>query len=103
VSKKINRLVNNFWDKIVDDLSTLETKKLVKFSLPPEKCKTCSCSNAKWFNTLLKEYACDGCVPRGCSCKLKKIYNRSGLNVQDYEYLSDKQGKELPCEDWIKI
>lgn len=103
MSKKINRLVNNLWGKIVGDLSTDEKKKIVKFSLPSEKCKTCLYSNAKWFNVVLKEYACDDCVPRGCSCKLKKIYNRSGLRVEDYEYFVDKRNRELPCEDWIKI
>lgn len=103
MTKKINKLINNFWIKIVDDLSIDEKKKIVKFSLPLEKCKICSCSNAKWFNTLLKDYACDECVPRGCSCKLKKKPNRSGLNIQDYEYLLDKHGRELPCEDWIRI
>lgn len=103
MSKKINRLVNNFWGKNIDDLSTDEKKKIVKFSLPPEKCKTCLYSNAKWFNTILNDYACNECVPRGCSCKLKKIFNLSGLNVEDYEYILDKNGKELPCEDWVKI
>jgi hypothetical protein len=43
VSKKINRLVNNFWDKIVDDLSLEEKGKIVKFSVPPEKCKIFLC------------------------------------------------------------
>jgi len=103
VSKKINRLVNNFWGKIVDDLSLEEKGKIVKFSVPPEKCKICLCSDAKWFNTLLKDHACDDCVPRGCSCRLKKMSNRSGLYVEDYEYILDKHGREIPCEDWIKI
>jgi hypothetical protein len=102
VRKNINRLVNNFWGKIVDDLSPEEKDKLVKFSLPLEKCENCA-TNAKWFNSLLKEYSCDECVPRGCSCKLKKIPDRSGLNVEDYEYILDKHGRELPCEDWKKI
>jgi hypothetical protein len=103
VRKNVNKLVNNFWDKIVDDLSLEEKQKLIKFCLPPEKCKICLSSNAKWYNSLLKEYACDECIPRGCSCRLKKIPNSSGLYVEDYEYVLDKHGKELPCEDWGKI
>jgi hypothetical protein len=103
VSKKINRLVTDFWGKITEDLTPEEKQKLIKFSIPSEKCKTCLHANAKWYNSVLKEFACNDCVPTGCSCKLKKITHRSGLNVEDYEYILDKTGKELPCEDWVKI
>jgi len=103
VNKNINRLINNFWNKIVDNLSVEEKEKTVKFNLPLEKCRICTVSNAKWFNTVLKEYACDTCVPRGCSCRLKRISNRTKLVIQDYEYMLDKNGRELPCEDWVKF
>lgn len=103
MSKNVNKLVNNFWEKIVDDLSSEEKKKLVKFKLPKEKCQYCGTLNASWYNILFKEYACDTCVPRGCSCKLKRKERTSGLHIQDYVYLTDKQGRELPCEDWSKL
>jgi len=103
VRKNINRLVNNFWNKIANDSSVEEKQKLLKFSLPPEKCKFCKTLNAKWYNSLLKEHSCDECIPRGCSCRLKKIRNSSGFHIEDYEYILDKQGKELPCENWQKM
>jgi hypothetical protein len=103
VRKNINKLINNFWNKIVDTPRVEGKQKLIKFSLPPEKCKVCKVANAKWFNSLLKEYSCDECIPRGCSCRLKRKHNFFGLQIEDYEYILDKQGKELPCEDWKKI
>ena len=103
MSKNINRLINNFWSKIVGSLSKDQKQKIVKFSAPAEKCNTCAIVNAKWFNSLSKEYACDNCIPRGCSCRLKKKSDRSGFNIQDYEYMMDKHGRELPCEDWSKF
>jgi hypothetical protein len=103
VRKKQNRETNNFWNKIVNNLTSEEKNKIVKFYAPSEKCRFCLIKNAKWINNLLKEYACDECIPRGCSCRLKKRTDRTGLHIEDYDYDLDKHGREKPCEDWKKI
>jgi hypothetical protein len=87
----------------VEELSSEKKDKIVKFSIPPIKCKTCEVLNAKWYNTLSNEYSCDECVPRGCSCRLQKKPDASGCKIDDYDYTLDKHKRELPCEDWTKI
>jgi len=86
------------WNKIVNVFDN----KIVKFELPAEKCGYCSVNDATWKNTLVNDYTCDECVPRGCSCRLYKKTKRAAFLAQ-YDYEKDKDGKELPCEDWEKL
>lgn len=100
---KSHRQLNKFWRTIRKAFSSEEKEKIVLFDLPKINCDFCGVSEAKWQNIIMKEHACNNCVPRGCSCKLKVKEGRTGLKVQDYEYCTDKKGNELPCEDWIKV
>lgn len=76
--------------------------KIIKFILPKTKCQTCGVRDAKWKHNYLFNYACEDCVPRGCSCRILKNTKRAAFLVQ-YEYKKDKNGREFPCEDWDKI
>jgi hypothetical protein len=67
-------------------------------------CSYCKVQKPNWFNTLMFDYACDDCVPRGCSCR---IYPKNGdendCNTNNWDYMRDENGKYLPCEDWERI
>jgi hypothetical protein len=76
--------------------------KIIKFILPKSKCQTCGVKDAKWRHSYLFHYACDDCVPRGCSCRILKNSKRAAFLIQ-YEYKKDKRGKEYPCEDWDRF
>jgi len=86
------------WKKILDVFDN----KIVEFKTPTQKCSYCSVKNATWNNTIINDVTCDECVPRGCSCRLYKTGKRAAFLAQ-YDYEKDKNGKELPCEDWEKI
>lgn len=103
MGKKQKTILNTFWKSIVDVFTPEQKEKIVPFVLKNEKCCFCGVSDAKWKHYLLNECVCNDCVPRGCSCTLKKIKGRTGLEIEDYEYLLDKHGNEIPCEDWKKI
>jgi hypothetical protein len=64
------------------------------------KCIYCGTSDAQWENSILKEYCCNDCVPRGCSCRLYKIKNQKNFSIENFSYEKDEFGDELPCEDW---
>lgn len=84
---------------IIDDIFD----KIIPFTPKKDKCGYCGVVDAKWKNIVILEYSCDECVPRGCSCNIYKKTNRSSFSVEDYEYKKDRKGRDLPCEDWIKI
>ena len=64
------------------------------------KCVYCEENDAIWENSVIKEYCCNECVPRGCSCRLFKIKKRKSFSIDNYYYAKDEFGEELPCEDW---
>jgi hypothetical protein len=101
--KKKKTFLNKLWDNIVDVFSS---EKIIPFKPKKDKCGYCGVVNAKWKNTVVLDYACDDCVPRGCSCNLYKKNKKRSFVIEefgDYEYKTDKEGRELPCEDWERI
>jgi hypothetical protein len=100
---KAHKNLKGFWKTIKDILSPEQKEKIILFEIPKVKCNFCDVTEAKWQNIILKDYACDDCVPRGCSCKLKVKEGRKGFSIRDYEYCTDKKGNELPCEDWVRF
>jgi hypothetical protein len=101
VVKKKKTFVEKLWDNIKD---IFYPKNVLAFILPKPKCGYCGVQNAKWKNELVNDFACDECVPRGCSCHLyEKPNKRKSFSIEDYEYKTDKNGRELPCEDWTKL
>lgn len=71
---------------------------------PKVKCSYCVVCDARWVNTLVTDYACDECIPRGCSCRIYcTTEDGYDYNVDNWEYEKDSNGNELPCEDWVII
>lgn len=97
MAKKKKTFLNKLWDNIVDVFSS------DKITIFRNKCGYCGVVNAKWKNTVVLDYACDDCVPRGCSCNLYKKNKKRSFVIEDYVYKTDNMGRELPCEDWEKI
>jgi len=92
----------SFISKALSYIKASFDNKIIKFILSKPKCETCGVQDAKWKHVYLYQYACDRCVPRGCSCRIFKKVKRAAFLLQ-YEYKKDKTGKEYPCEDWEKI
>jgi hypothetical protein len=74
-------------------------KKRTVFEKRP-KCFYCDIKDAVWENSILEEYCCNDCVPRGCSCRLFKIKKNKRFSIENYYYSKNSFGEELPCEDW---
>ncbi len=103
MGKRQKKLITNFWKTVVEAFSTEEKAKVVPFVLEDDKCYFCLCKKASWRHEILKQNVCSDCVPRGCSCTLRKVKGRTGLEIQDYEYILDKYGNDIPCKDWKRI
>jgi hypothetical protein len=95
--------LTKLWDGIINAFYSSEKENIIPFKLEPEKCAYCLVQLAKWKNTMITEYACEDCVPRGCSCRLYKKNKRNSFSVQNYDYVKDEKGRELPCEEWEKF
>lgn len=77
----------------------------------------CECGKpAKWVYMPARAdenpYACDTCVPRGCSCNMQlklgieEIFDENDGIInpeEDYEKMVDEQGREYPCCEWWEI
>lgn len=93
-----------FLKKLLDDLlGVICPENIIPFVKPKDKCGYCVVKVAKWKHEIVDDYACDDCVPRGCSCHIYEKRKRKSFSVDNYEYKKDKCGRELPCEEWIKI
>lgn len=103
MSKKQKTLIKTFWNNVFKVFTSEQKAKITPIVLEYEKCSFCLTRKANWQHSILKNYACIDCVPRGCSCTLKRIKGRSGLEIEDYEYLLDKNGNEIPCKDWKRF
>jgi hypothetical protein len=103
VNKNISHksLLKRFWNAVSKTLSKEQKDKVVLIKLET-KCSFCGIVNPKWKNILTFDYACNDCVPRGCSCRLYLKDQRKPFSIENYAYQLDKNGEELPCEDWIK-
>lgn len=99
--KNKKSLIRKVWDRVIGTFS--ETDNIIPFKTPKQKCTYCDAKPAKWKNTVYTDYTCDDCVPRGCSCKLYRNSRSSKILIRNYDYELDEQGRELPCEDWIKL
>lgn len=101
--KREKTFIQKFWKTVSDVFYPEKDSKIVKFKPASDKCSYCEVQKATFKNTVVHEYACDSCVPRGCSCRLYKKTKRTGFSIENYDYVKDKEGKELPCEDWIEL
>jgi len=78
--------------------------------------KVCSCGKpASWVWTygpkvIRNTYACDDCVPRGCSCNMELkegveiVEDSRGTIInppEDYEQVLDNEGRMIPCREWV--
>jgi len=100
MSEFIKNSLFSVWDKIVN----IVDKKIIKVKFSRNKCTNCEVREAIWRNIFSTTvYACDECVPRGCSCRLYKKAKRAAFLIKQYDHQKDKFGKYLPCEDWEKI
>ena len=95
--------IKTFWNRISKSLSTEQKEKILPLELPPEKCSYCGSFKIKWKNSVVFDYACDECVPRGCSCNLYKQTDKLDFDLDDYSYNLDENGEEIPCEDWYRL
>jgi hypothetical protein len=92
----------SFLSKALNFVKASFDNKIINFVLLKTKCEICGVRDAKWKHSYLFNYACNDCVPRGCSCRLLKKTKRAAFLIQ-YEYRKDRNGKEYPCEDWNKL
>jgi hypothetical protein len=92
-SKKfLDEIISSYYEcNPKDNKSTFEKR---------PKCFYCEINDAIWENSMLKEYCCNDCVPRGCSCRLFQVKKRKKFLIDNYSYQRDEFGNELPCEDW---
>ena len=82
--------------------------------MPNNKQKCDHCDNlAVWLYMPKGDLSCEKCVPRGCSCQMElkpgveETYEviADDLDIisnpdEDYEQLTDKEGRLLPCIEW---
>jgi hypothetical protein len=91
--------IKGLWDDILGSFNN----KIIKFKKPIIKCSFCEVKKATWKHSIVSDYVCDSCVPRGCSCTLYKKVKRATFLIADYDYQKDNQGNDLPCEEWEKL
>jgi hypothetical protein len=66
------------------------------------KCSYCETKDATWMYAPGDMYACDDCVPRGCSCNVvPKDGNWENTDNDNWEQATDEQGRMLPCIEWF--
>lgn len=92
-----------FWKHIYKSFSEDQKDKVIPLKLPDLVCTFCNCKKVKWKNSILFYYSCDACVPRGCSCTLYKLSERTDFSIEDYDYKLGNDGLEIPCEEWERI
>lgn len=96
--KKENNIIVKIWDWVSSYIFTkgVSFKKI--------KCSYCGIKPSTWINTVVEDYACDDCIPRGCSCTMYAVDgDNANYSISNWDYKKDKQGNELPCEDWRKL
>jgi hypothetical protein len=91
------------WETIISSFYESNPKESRPVYKIRPKCMICGVNLAIWENSILKDYCCDECVPRGCSCRLRKIKKNKSFFVDNYTYTLGEDGQELPCEDWHKF
>ena len=101
--KSHKNLVKLFWNQISKTFTNDQREKIIPIVLPDLLCTFCNSKKVKWKNSILLYYACDECVPRGCSCTLYKLSKRTDFSIEDYEYKLGDDKLELPCEEWDKL
>jgi len=94
---------NNIWEKVISSFYAANPKECRKIFKVRPICSICRVSKAIWENSIIEEYCCNECVPRGCSCRLRKIRKNKFFLIENYTYMLDNDGEELPCEDWHKF
>ena len=91
------------WENVISSLYKSNPKECRKtFKIRPF-CGLCEVNKAVWENSIIEEYRCNECVPRGCSCRLRKIRKNNFFLIDNYTYTIGDDGEELPCEDWHKF
>ena len=91
----------------------------------PKPWPACSCGAASaWLyepghtNSPEKDYCCDACVPRGCSCMTNELYEAMSVATENDTLVMpnmmpefdpqlhgrrDAEGNILPCCEWYHI
>lgn len=91
------------WENVISSYYKSNPKEYRKtFKIRPA-CGICETNKAIWENSIIDEYRCHECVPRGCSCRLRKIKKNVLFSIENYTYMLGDDGEELPCEDWHKF
>lgn len=91
------------WENVISSFYDSNPKECRKtFKIRPI-CGICGVSKAIWENSIIEEYCCNQCVPRGCSCRLRKMKRNKFFSIENYTYILGDDGEELPCEDWHKF
>lgn len=91
------------WENVISSFYKSNPKECRKtFKIRPI-CGICEVSKAIWENSIIEEYCCNECVPRGCSCRLRKMRKNKFFSIDNYTYTLGDDGEELPCEDWHKF
>ena len=73
-------------------------------SRPSRPCSFCHCVEATWSLMSGSEDACDGCLPRGCSCaQSPKDGDAENLDPANWVQDVDSQGRALPCVEWMEV
>ena len=96
----VNKKSNSKLEDIVDSYFDCNPKDKRNVFQKRPKCFYCEVKDAVWENSILNEYCCNECVPRGCSCRLFKIKKSKLFSVSNYAYMRNEFYEELPCEDW---
>ena len=79
--------------------------------LETENAGKCDCGKpGVWYympaveNNDFNHFACDECVPRGCSCNEEPIDgNYDNMNPSNWVEPVDEKGRKYPCCEWDKI
>lgn len=64
-------------------------------------CHYCYWRRATWSYMPGIKCACDGCVPRGCSCTMEPIDGDcENEDPANWDYAMDDKGRKVPCCEW---
>lgn len=98
-----NNNQRNLWEVVLSAFYESNPKDKRNSFVTRPTCDFCDVKDAVWENSVIQEYRCGDCVPRGCSCRLVKTAKGRKFDVEEYKYKLDETGAELPCEDWHKF
>jgi len=67
-------------------------------------CSYCHIRRAVWYYVPGTAIACDGCVPRGCTCHEYPLDGKySNSDPANWTQDLDELGRKFPCVEWRKF